>query len=155
MEELPNEDFIYFGDTARVPYGSKSKETIDAFAIEATNFLLSHKVKTVVVACNSASSNSISVLRRRFNVPVMGVISPSAISAIQCSISGKIGVIGTYATIQSGAYDKILKKHSHLKVYEKACPLFVPLVEEGMIDHKITHLIGEEYLGPLRDRGVD
>jgi len=103
----------------------------------------------IVVACNSASSNSMSILRSNYSVPVIGVISPSAVSAINCSISGRIGVIGTYATILSGAYLKILQKQKHLKIIQKPCPLFVPLVEEGMLRHRVTRAIGEEYLSPI------
>ncbi|MCK4667696.1 glutamate racemase [Candidatus Dependentiae bacterium] len=154
METLPNENFIYFGDTARVPYGSKSKDTINLFAVEATKFLISHKIKMVVVACNSASSNSIGILKKRFQIPIIGVISPSALSATQCSISGKIGVIGTYATIQSGAYLRMLNSKG-LQIFQQACPLFVPLVEEGLLDHPATELIGEEYLAPLKKFDVD
>ncbi len=115
---------------------------------------MSHKIKLVVVACNSASSNSIEILKKRFPVPVMGVISPSAISATQCSISGKIGVIGTYATIQSGAYLRLLNGKG-LQIHQQACPLFVPFVEEGLLDHPATELIGEEYLAPLKKFDVD
>ncbi len=152
---LPSENFIYFGDTARLPYGSKSKDTINLFALEAARFLLSHKVKMIVVACNSASSNSMGLLRKNYSVPVIGVISPSAISAIECSISGRIGVIGTYATIQSGAYLKILEKDKKLRIIQRACPLFVPLVEEGMLQHKVTKLIGQEYLSPIKNFDAD
>jgi glutamate racemase len=144
---LASESIIYFGDTARVPYGSKSNETVIEYSIQDANFLLSKNVKLIVVACNTASSVALGALREKFDIPVIGMIEPGAKAAINSTQNGKIGVIGTNATITNKAYSKeLLKLDNKLNVYEKACPLFVPLAEEGWTDHKATKLIAEEYL---------
>lgn len=154
-EKLPNEKVIYLGDTARLPYGTKSKETIIKFSDGNALFLLTKSVKLIVVACNSASSYAIPYLQDKFDIPILGVIEPGAEAAVRYS-KNKIGVIGTAATIKSGAYEKSIKeKKPGAEVVSKACPLFVPLVEEGWIDHKVTRLVIEEYLLPLKDRGID
>jgi glutamate racemase len=153
---LASESIIYFGDTARVPYGSKSNETVIEYSIQDANFLLSKNVKLIVVACNTASSVALSALREKFDIPVIGMIEPGAKAAINSTQNGKIGVIGTNATITNKAYSKeLLKLDNKLNVYEKACPLFVPLAEEGWTDHKATKLIAEEYLNELKKRNID
>ena len=153
---LPNENIIYFGDTARVPYGSKSNQTVIEYSKQDAKFLLNKNVKMIIVACNTASSVALDELRETFEIPIIGMIEPGAKSAIENTKSGKIGVIGTYATINNKAYSKeLLKLDSKLEVYEKACPLFVPLAEEGMINHPATKLIAEEYLLELREHDID
>lgn len=155
-ERLPDEKAVYLGDTARLPYGSKSADTIIYFSEDNARFLLTKDIKIIVVACNSASSHAIPHLRETFgNIPVLGVIEPGAEAAVQCSRE-KIGVIGTSATIMSGAYERaILEKKADARIVAKDCPLFVPLVEEGWAGHRVTTLVIEEYLMPLKDQGVD
>jgi len=154
-EKLPNEKVIYLGDTARLPYGTKSAETIIKFSEGNALFLLTKSVKIIVVACNSASSYALPYLQNKFDIPVVGVIEPGAEAAVHAG-KAKIGVIGTDATIKSGAYEKaIIEKKTGTRVLSKACPLFVPLVEEGWIDHKVTRLVIEEYLLPLKEQGID
>lgn len=153
---LANESIIYFGDTARVPYGSKSNETVIEYSIQDAKFLLSKNVKILVVACNTASSVALGNLREKFDIPVIGMIEPGAKAAINATQNGKIGVIGTNATITNNAYSKtLLKLDKKLNVYEKACPLFVPLAEEGWTDHKATKMIAEEYLNELKEENID
>ncbi len=147
---LPNEDIVYFGDTARVPYGTKSPKTITHFAIQDANFLMSMGVKIIVVACNTASSNSLNVLKDKFPVPVIGVIEPGIEGAIKYTKTKSIGVIGTKATISSGSYQNILKNMGY-KVKDKACPLFVPIVEEGWVNHKVARITAEEYLKDIKN----
>ena len=153
---LPAEDIVYFGDTARVPYGSKSNTTVIEYSFQDTKFLLSKNVKAVVVACNTASSIAIDELKKNFEVPIIGMINPGAKLAISSTKNGKIGVIGTRATISNKAYSNEIRQiDPSMVVYEKACPLFVPLAEEGWINHKATYEIAEEYLQELRDLQID
>lgn len=153
---LPKESIVYFGDTARVPYGSKSNQTVVEYSIQDTNFLLSKNVKAVVVACNTASSIAIEELRKRFDVPVIGMIEPGASMAVNQTRNKKIGVIGTRATIGNKAYSNAIKKiDNEIEVFEKACPLFVPLAEEGWTNHRATIEIAEEYLRELRNQEID
>lgn len=153
---MPNEHIVYFGDTARVPYGSKSNSTVIEYSIQDTNFLLHKNVKVVVVACNTASSISVSELQNKFDVPIIGVILPGAQMAVSESKRKKIGVIGTRATINNKAYSKTIKKiNKNIEVFEKACPLFVPLAEEGWTHHRATHEIAEEYLKELKEKEID
>jgi len=153
---LPNEGIVYFGDTARVPYGSKSNTTVIEYSLQDAKFLISKNVKIIVAACNTASSVALDALRENYNVPVIGMIEPGAKMAASHTKTGKIGVIGTNATISNKAYSSELKKlDNNLTVLEKACPLFVPLAEEGWIDHKATYAIAEEYLAELRESGID
>ena len=156
MRQLPNEEIVYFGDTARLPYGPKSDETVTQFAIQDTEFLLRHGVKMVVVACNTASSVAVGELTRRYDLPVVGVIAPGALAAVSTTLIGKVGVIGTEGTIASHAYRReIANLDRDIKVIEVSCPLFVPLAEEGWTDREVTLVIAHEYLTPLRDAGVD
>jgi glutamate racemase len=153
---LPSENIVYFGDTARVPYGSKSNETVIEYAIQDSKFLMDKNVKAIVVACNTVSSIAINNLKKNFDLPIIGMINPGANLAIEKTKNGKIGVIGTRATISSKAYlNEIKKINPDIKVFEKACPLFVPLAEEGWLNHKATFEIAEEYLKELRDLEID
>jgi glutamate racemase len=155
-EKLPDEKVIYLGDTARLPYGTKSAQTIIHFSEDNARFLLGKDIKIIVVACNSASSHAVWHLQDTFEkIPVLGVIEPGAEAAVECS-QKKIGVIGTSATIMSRAYDKaILEKKPNAQIITKDCPLFVPLVEEGWLNHNVTRLVAEEYLLPLKEQGID
>ncbi|MBI3306912.1 MAG: glutamate racemase [Candidatus Omnitrophica bacterium] len=153
---LPSESIIYFGDIARLPYGIKSKEQILSFSIQNTLFLLKHKIKALVVACNSSSSAAYSFLKSHFNLPVVDVIGPAASAAAELTQSGRIAVIATQSTIASRAYEKTLKRlKSSAKIFQSACPLFVPLVEEGWVDGKITEDIVRVYLEPLKRYRAD
>ncbi|HQP91293.1 MAG TPA: glutamate racemase [Candidatus Omnitrophota bacterium] len=153
---LPYENIVYFGDTARVPYGVKSKETIIKFSLENTLFLLQQDVKAIVIACNTSSSLALPVIRRHFKIPIIGVIMPGAKEAVYATKNKKIGVIGTRATINSNAYEEEIKRlDSSIKVYSQSCPMFVPLVEEGWGNDGITSKVAEKYLAPMRSKGVD
>lgn len=153
---LPNESIIYFGDTARVPYGSKSNSTVIEYSIQDTKFLLQKNIKALVVACNTASSIAIPDLKKKFDIPIIGMIEPGSRMALKKSQSKKIGVIGTRATVSNLAYSKEIKKiNSSAQVIEKPCPLFVPLAEEGWINHKATYEVAEEYLKELREEKID
>lgn len=153
---LPNEKIIYFGDTGRVPYGNKSKETIIHYSLQVAYFLMKKKIKMLVVACNTASSVSIPTLRRHFHIPIIGVIDPGAKSAIEDTQTNNIGVIGTLGTVKSNAYKKALKRiKGNVKVYQSACPLFVQLAEEGWNKNKIARLISDEYLKPFKGKNID
>ncbi|MFN3270456.1 MAG: glutamate racemase [Candidatus Kapaibacteriota bacterium] len=158
IKYLPFESYVYLGDTARVPYGNKSAETIKRYARECTNFLLEKDVKLVVVACHTVSSVALEEVEKISTVPVVGMIKPATKSAIISSRNKKIGVIGTRATITSGAYQNSLSQGSistKVEVYSKDCPLFVPLVEEGFISHPATRIIAEEYLKEFRTLEID
>jgi glutamate racemase len=155
-QRLPGEKIVYLGDTARLPYGSKSSETIIHFSQDNAAFLLTKDIKIIVVACNSASSHAIPHLQEKFDkIPVLGVIEPGAEAAVENS-HGKIGVIGTTATIMSQAYERaILERKPGAGIITKDCPLFVPLVEEGWAHHHVTKLVAEEYLLPMKKEGID
>jgi glutamate racemase len=156
LSTLPNEDIIYFGDTARVPYGSKSNSTVIEYSLQDARFLINKNVKAIVVACNTASSIAIEEIRKNFDVPVIGMIGAGSKAAVESTRNKKIGVIGTRATISNKAYSKrILELNPDVEVFEKACPLFVPLAEEGWIEHEATYKIAEEYLGELREKEID
>jgi glutamate racemase len=153
---LPNEDIIYFGDTARVPYGNKSKSTIIKFSTENILFLLKKKVKIIVIACNTASSLALDSLAGIFSVPLIGVVEAGAQKALKISKNNRIAVIGTRSTINSKSYEKaILKKNKTAKVFSRACPLFVPLVEEGILEGKTAQNIIELYLKNFKKLGAD
>ena len=156
LRQLPAERVIYFGDSARVPYGGKSVETVTRFSIENTHFLLRRGIKFLVVACNTASALSLQVLQRRFDVPMIGVILPGAREAVRRTARRKIGVIGTTGTIGSHAYDRAISEiDPECTVEGAACPLFVPLAEEGWTEGDIPRRVAEVYLEPLRRSGVD
>jgi glutamate racemase len=153
---LPKENIVYFGDTARVPYGTKSNSTVIEYALQDAQFLINKNVKLIVVACNTVSSVALDVLREKFSVPIIGMILPGAKMAEAKSKNKHVGVIGTEATVSNAAYSKeLLKLDEKIRVYEKACPLFVPLAEEGWLEHPATELIAEEYLAELRAHGID
>lgn len=153
---LPEENIIYFGDTARVPYGSKSNSTVIEYSLQDAKFLLNKNVKVIVVACNTASSIALDSLRKHFDIPIIGMIEPGAKNAVKECRNGKIGVIGTRATVSNQAYSKEIKNiNPGIEVFERACPLFVPLAEEGWIDHRATYEIAEEYLRELRELNID
>ncbi len=153
---LPQEDIIYFGDTAHLPYGSKSKEAVTHHSLNIANFLKAQKVKIIVVACNTASSFALSSLRENIELPVIGVIEPGAQAAIDTTRNFKIGIIGTEGTIKSRAFEEVLKRiDKNVKVFSQKCPLFVHLVEEYSLDKPWTKQIAEEYLSPLKDEGID
>ena len=150
-ERLPNEHFVYLGDTARVPYGTKSLSTVERYAIENSRFLEAHGIKLLVVACNTASALALPAIRAAVGVTVVGVIGPGARAASRVAEGKKVGVIATEATVQSGAYAAaIAKADSTIKVIERACPLFVPLAEEGWATSDVARAVAEEYLSDLR-----
>lgn len=156
MEQLPNENLVYFGDTARLPYGSKSRETVTRFSLQNVRFLLTQNVKAVVVACNTASSNSLEAMQAAFDLPIFGVVEPGAAEAVRQTQNKQVGVIGTAATIQSGAYETLIRRlDPEVNVHSCACPLFVPLAEEGWTDNEITELTIRAYLTPLTQEGID
>ncbi|MFH1245085.1 MAG: glutamate racemase [Candidatus Omnitrophota bacterium] len=156
VRELPAEEIVYFGDTARVPYGNKSPQTIVKFSLENARFLLKFGVKFIIVACNTSSSLALAALKKEFHVPILGVISPAVKKAAQISTKGRIGIIGTRATIASMCYQKeIARINPRIKSFTQACPLFVPLVEEGWVDNQITLQIVEKYLSPLIKKDID
>ncbi|MGD8780008.1 MAG: glutamate racemase [Ignavibacteria bacterium] len=153
---LPGEDMVYFGDTARVPYGSKSNSTVIEYSIQNTIFLMRKNVKMIVVACNTASSVAVDTLRKYFNIPFISMIEPGSDIALRETKNNRIGVVGTNATINNRAYSKdLLKKNGDLFVAEKACPLFVPLAEEGWLDHEASEIIAKEYLSDLTEKEID
>ena len=156
MRQLPNENIVYFGDTARVPYGSKSKDNIIRYSRQIINFLKTKNVKAIVIACNTASALALDVVREEIDIPIIGVVEPGARAALEVTQTKKIGVIGTEATIRSAMYEKIIQGHdSEATVIGKACPLFVPLVEEGFAKHKVTEEIIDYYLASLLETDID
>ena len=153
---FPREDIVYFGDTARVPYGNKSKSTIVKFSTENVLFLLRKRVKMVVIACNTSSALALDYLKSVFSIPILGVIEAGVKKALEVSSQGRIGVIGTKSTIASGSYEKtILKINKQSFVYAQSCPLFVPLVEEGILGGKIVKEAMAMYLGDFRKQKID
>lgn len=158
LHVLPAEKIIYFGDTGRVPYGTRSRETICKYAVQDTDFLLEHNVKMIVAACGTVSSVAGDLLRDKLPVPYTGVVNPTCFTAVQKTKNGKIGVIGTAATVGSHSYKLRLQKlNPAVQVFEQACPLFVPLVENGIIrrDDQITRLVVRRYMAELKENGVD
>lgn len=156
FERLPHESTVYFGDTARVPYGPKSPETVRRYSLEILDWLLRQGVKAVVIACNTSTAHALETLQAHSPVPVIGVIEPGSRAAAAASGAGLIGVIGTAGTIASNAYARAIQRaDASARVEQKACPLFVPLVEEGWFDHPAAELIAREYLQPLRQAHVD
>jgi len=155
FERLPRESTIYFGDTARVPYGPKSGDTVRRYSLEIMRWLLDQGVKAIVIACNTSTAHALEALQAAAPVPVVGVIEPGARAAVAVAEGRPIGVIGTAGTIGSGAYERAIRRLApDADVIARACPLFVPLVEEGWFDRPATALVAEEYLAPLRDQGV-
>ncbi|OQY09205.1 MAG: glutamate racemase [Fusobacteriia bacterium 4572_132] len=153
MKLLPNEKIIYFGDTARVPYGSKSELVIKKYSLEITKFLKTKDIKILVVACNTATAMAIKKIREVVDIPVVGVIEPGSRRAVKTSENGNIGIIGTSGTINSNSYKKAIKKiNQNINVLQKACPLFVPLIEEGMLNDFITEEIIKRYLMEFKEK---
>lgn len=156
IRQLPHESVVYFGDTARVPYGPKSPETVRRYSREIAAFLKEQGVKSIVIACNTATAHALSALRDELEMPVIGVVEPGARAAVAATQTGHIGVIGTVGTIKSGAYERAIRAlHPDVMITARACPLFVPLVEEGWTDHDATRLVAREYLEPLIAADVD
>jgi glutamate racemase len=156
MRQLPDESIIYFGDTARLPYGPKSSETVIRYSREITSFLRDQGVKIVVVACNTATAHALPTLRDEYDLPIIGVIEPGSRAAARATRSGSIGVIGTQGTINSRAYERaIAAELPSARITARACPLFVPLVEEGWLQTEATNLIAHEYLAPFAGGTVD
>lgn len=153
---LPRESILYFGDTARVPYGNKSRETIVKFSTESVLFLLHHEVKLVVIACNTASSHALPFLERSFSVPMLGVIEPGVQAAVAATRAKRIGVIGTPATIASGAYAQAIHRvDPAIRVTSVSGPLLVPIVEEGWVHHPVAKTVAREYVAPLLKARID
>lgn len=156
MRNLPNEDIVYFGDTARVPYGSKSKDTIIRYSRQIIRFLQTKGVKAIVIACNTASALALDAVKDEVKIPIIGVIEPGARAALTMTNTKKIGVIGTEATVRSAMYEKIIHGiESDVSVIAKACPLFVPLVEEGFKKHPVTEEIIDYYLASMKESDID
>lgn len=156
MRQIPDETIVYFGDTARVPYGSKSKQTIITYSRQIVKFLQTKNVKAIVIACNTASAFALETVATEVSIPVIGVVKPGAKVAAETTKNGKIGIIGTEGTINSGIYNSFLSKtNPNVKVYGKACPLFVPLVEEGWLEDPITVEIVKRYISELQDYDID
>jgi len=153
---LPYEEVIYFGDTARCPYGPRSKKIVCEFSRQNVNCLLSQKVKLIVVACNTSSAFALDYLKKNFDVPMLGVVEPGAKGAVEATKNKRVGVIGTVGTIASGSYVKAVQKlNTRIEVFPLPCPLLVSLTEEGYLDKKVTYLVAEEYLVPLKKRKID
>lgn len=153
---LPNENIVYFGDTGRVPYGTKSDKTLLKYVRQDINFLKTQNVKAVLAACGTASSVAIEPLRAEFDIPLIGVLAPVCQKAVETTKNKRVGVLGTPATVNSGSYGRGIRSiDKEVKVFERACPLFVPLVENGYIEHEVTYIIAREYIEPLIKDEVD
>ena len=156
MRNLPQEKIVYFGDTARVPYGSKSKETIIRYSRQIVRFLKTQEVKAIVVACNTASALALETISEETDVPMIGVVEPGAKVAVETTRNKKIGLIGTRGTVKSGLYQKVIQKEDpEIQVIGQPCPLFVPLVEEGWLKDEITLEVARRYLDPLLSQDID
>lgn len=156
MRNLPNEHIVYFGDTARVPYGSKSRDTIIRYSQQIIRFLRTEQVKAIVIACNTASALALDVVEKELDIPIIGVIKSGARVAAASTVNKKVGVIGTESTINSRMYDQLIRSEDPgITVYGKACPLFVPLVEEGWLKDPVTETVARRYLDELLEKGID
>lgn len=156
MRQLPGENMIYFGDTARVPYGSKSKKTVLKYSRQIVHFLRKNEVKAIVVACNTASALALEEIKQEIDIPIIGVVEPGARMAAESTKTNNVGIIGTESTIKSGIYSKLLRHlNADITVVSRACPLFVPLVEEGLLEDRITDDVIERYLHELKEYGID
>ena len=156
VRALPQEDTIYLGDTARVPYGTKSPETVIRYSNQIARYLLGRDIKLLVVACNTASAVALPSLQQEFSIPIVGVIEPGARAAVDVTRTGRVGVIGTAGTIASSAYTKAIKRiNPEIEVVTRPCPLFVPLAEEGWVDNEVARLTARIYLEDLKGHGVD
>lgn len=156
MKLLPNEKIVYFGDTARVPYGSKSEKVVVKYSKEITNFLLTKNIKMLVIACNTATAMALDEIQKCVDIPVIGVIKPGSRRACKTTVNKRIGIIGTKGTVESGTYPKEIKNiDSSCEVFQKSCPLFVPLIEEGMLEDSVTMDIAQRYLRDFDNTGID
>jgi len=156
MAHLPNESLIYFGDTARVPYGTKSAATVIKYSLQTIRFLLTQNIKAIVAACNTASAIALDIIKKEFDIPIVGVVNPGAKAAVICTKNKRIGIIGTQATISSKAYEKAIKTlDKDILTFGMACSLFVPLVEEGWVDNEIALKVAEEYLKEFDNKDID
>lgn len=156
MRQLPNEKIVYFGDTARVPYGSKSKSNIIKYSKQIIRFLRTKGVKAIVVACNTASAMALDEIEKELEIPIIGVVKPGAKVAVEKTVNNRIGIIGTEATISSGIYTNTINEHNmDITVVTKACPLFVPLVEEGWLKDPVTYEVARRYLEEFKDENID
>lgn len=156
MRQLPNERIVYFGDTARVPYGSKSEETVTRYSQQIVRFLRTHDIKMLVVACNTASAYALPHIEKELDIPAIGVVKPGAKVASEMTKNGRIGVIATEGTVESHLYDRYIKElNEKVTIYSKACPLFAPLVEEGLLNDPVTDEIAGRYLAELKDNDID
>lgn len=155
-KHFPQEDIVYFGDTARVPYGPKSPQTVLSYSIQNARFLMQCSAKILVVACNTSTAVALEALQMQLTIPVIGVIEPGARAAVSLTRNKRIGVIGTEGTINSGAYERTIRElDPNCRIISQACPLFVPLVEEGWEDHPVARTIASEYIAPLISEGID
>jgi glutamate racemase len=155
-KHLPSEHILYLGDSARVPYGGKSPQTVTRYALESAIFLLTKGIKLLVIACNTSSALALHILKRKLPIPVLGVIDPAAVEAARLTRKKRVGVIGTRATTRSMAYEKAIRRlDAEIEVTSVACPLFVPIVEEGLENDRIARLVAEKYLGVFRHSGID
>ncbi len=155
-EQLPKENVVYLGDTARVPYGTKSRSSVNKFSIENAEFLMQFDIKSLIIACSTASSFAYDMLRLKYDFPVIGVIDPGAEGAVKSTKKGRIGVVGTRATINSGAFENAIKAiDKKIEVFSCPCPLFVPLAEEGWVEHPVTYDIAKRYLSFFEDKDID
>lgn len=153
---MPHENIVYFGDTARVPYGPKSPQVVREYAGQDVDFLISKDVKMVVIACNTVSAVALDIVQKHARVPVMGVIIPGSAAAVAATRKKRIGIIGTRATVNSNAYTNAVRQmDAGVQVFAQECPLFVPLAEEGWVDHKVTDIVAKEYLFPLKAEKID
>ena len=156
IKVLPNENIVYFGDTARVPYGPRSKDTIMEYTFQAINFLISKNVKAIVIACNTATARSLKEAKKKYDIPIIGVIEAGARTAVFSTRNKVVGVIGTQGTISSHSYDvEIQKLDKDIKIVSKACPLFVPIIEEGWANTEVAYLTAKQYLNELLVEGID
>lgn len=156
IRQLPSENIVYFGDTARVPYGSKSRDTVINYSEQIVHFLRTKQVKAIVIACNTATAYALDVLKEKLDIPIIGVVRPGAVTAVSTTRNGRIGVIATEGTVGSGIYPKVIKEYNpEVQVVQKACPLFVPLVEEGWTNDSVTDEVAVRYLTSLLDSNID
>lgn len=156
VEQLPGENFVYFGDTARIPYGTRSKETVERYFIQSARFLMTKNIKAIVIACNTATALAMKEAEEEFDVPFIGVIEPGSKGAVEASKNNKIGVIGTEGTINSESYQKNIRElRKSVEVVGKACPLFVPIVEEGWEDSDVAYITSKKYLLELKEHKID
>lgn len=156
IRQLPSENIVYFGDTARVPYGTKSRDTVINYSEQIVNFLQTKQVKAIVIACNTATAYALEVLKDKLDIPIIGVVRPGAVTAVNATRNGRIGIIATEGTVGSGIYPKVIKEYNpEIQVVQKACPLFVSLVEEGWTNDPVTDEVARRYLKSLLDSNID